>query len=112
MLTDAELIRYPSGATRSADAEQARYDLCSPVALQAYAERMGMGVPTHGERNWEKGLPVSVFIRHGMRHLVLWLMGDKSDDHLAAWLWNAAGAVHVERTRPDLIDVPARTVER
>lgn len=111
MLTDAELIRYPSGATRSADAERARYDLLSPVALQAYAERMGMGVAAHGERNWERGMPMSAVIRHLMRHLVLWMAGDKSDDHLAAVIWNAAAAVHFERTRPDLIDVPARTVE-
>lgn len=103
-----ELVTYESGATRSADAEGTRYDLLSPVALRAYAERMALGVASHGERNWERGVPMSAVIRHLMRHLVQWLDGDKSDDHLAAVLWNAAAAVHFERTRPDLIDVPAR----
>lgn len=106
--TSGSLTTYPSGATRSNDTARLRYDLCSPIALEAYAERMALGAQVHGDRNWEKGLPASACVRHLLRHLVKWMAGDRTDDHLAAVLWNAAALVHIERSQPDLIDLPSR----
>jgi hypothetical protein len=91
-----ELRKFPGGATRSADADNERYDLISPHATKREAIRMAEGAATHGERNWETGVPISVCINHLERHLVQYKMGDRSTDHLAAIRCNAGFLIHFE----------------
>ena len=91
-----ELRKFPGGATRSADADEERYDLISPHATKREAIRMAEGAATHGERNWETGVPISVCINHLERHLVQYKMGDRSTDHLAAIRCNAGFLIHFE----------------
>ena len=91
-----ELRKFPGGATRSADADNERYDLISPHATKREAIRMAEGAATHGERNWETGVPISVCINHLERHLVQYKMGDRSTAHLAAIRCNAGFLIHFE----------------
>ena len=91
-----ELRKFPGGATRSADADKERYDLISPHATKREAIRMAEGAATHGERNWETGVPISVCLNHLERHLVQYKMGDRSTDHLAAIRCNAGFLIHFE----------------
>ena len=91
-----ELRKFPGGATRSADADEERYDLISPHATKREAIRMAEGAATHGERNWETGVPISVCPNHLERHLVQYKMGDRSTDHLAAIRCNAGFLIHFE----------------
>jgi hypothetical protein len=44
------------------------------------AQTMGTGAETYGEWNWE-GLPPESMVNHAIRHLYLYLSGDKSEDH-------------------------------
>ena len=90
------LTRFSTGATRSADADETRYDLIPPNPLKRLARRYAMGAATHGERNWERGLPTGSTINHLMRHLELWRAGDRSDDHLAAVAWGAFALMFFE----------------
>jgi hypothetical protein len=107
-----DIIKFPTGAQRSGDAESERYDLITPIGLRRLAETYAEGAARHGERNWELGMPASALINHAMRHINLWMDGDENEDHLAHAAWNLMGAMHFEETRPELIDVPAREFER
>lgn len=112
MIGDPDIIKFPTGATRSADAERERYDLISSIGLRRLAETYAEGADKHGVRNWEQGFPVSVALNHAIRHLNLWLAGDSSEDHLAHASWNLFAAMHFEELRPDLLDVPTRNSGR
>lgn len=47
-----------------------------------------------GDRNWEKGLSCSRCFDSGIRHMVRYIDGDRSEDHLAAAIWNLVGIKH------------------
>ena len=78
MVETPDIIQFPSGATRSGDAESERYDLISPIGLRRLAETYAEGAAKYGDRNWENGFLASVIFNHGLRHLNLWLDGDRS----------------------------------
>ncbi len=100
---------FETGAVRSADADGVRFDLITPIGLRKIAERYALGAKKYGDNNWLKGIPASDLVNHGLRHLNLWLAGDKSDDHIAGVLWNFLTLAHFQETRPELIDIPAIT---
>ena len=108
MHSPPDTIRFPTGAMRSGDADQQRYDLISPVGLRRLAETYAEGAAKYGDRNWENGFPASVVINHALRHLNLWLDGDTHEDHLAHAAWNLFALMHFEELRPETIDIPAR----
>jgi len=113
-LTDADVERlrqFESGAVRSTDADHVRFDLITPIGLRRLAETCAEGASKYGDRNWEKGMPASVMLNHAIRHIYLYLQGDRSEDHLAHAAWNLLGVCHFEETKPELIDIPARKQE-
>lgn len=102
------IIRFPTGAQRSGDAQAERYDLITPIGLRRLAETYAEGAARHGERNWELGMPASALVNHALRHVNMWLTGDDTEDHLAHAAWNLMALMHFEETRPALIDIPTR----
>lgn len=105
LLKPSEKKVLPSGATRSSHLDE-RYDLMSPEANRRRALTYGHGAEAHGERNWEKGMPVSECINRAIRHLNLYLSGDLSEDHLAHAGVNIDFAMHFERHNPECLDGP------
>lgn len=101
--------QFPTGAVRGTDADDARYDLITPIGLRKLAEAYAEGAKKYGAHNWLRGIPASDLMNHAMRHLALWLEGDKNENHLGHALWNIVTLAHFEETRPELIDVPARS---
>lgn len=101
-------VKYETGAVRSDDAEDTRYDLIPQVGLRRLAETCAEGAKKYGERNWERGFPAASLVNHALRHLNLWLLGDATEDHLAHSSWNLLALMHFEEQRPELIDVPNR----
>lgn len=99
------VTRFPSGAVRSGEASGVRYDLISPIGLRRLAETYKEGSVKYGDHNWQKGLPVSDILNHTIRHVYLYLGGDRSEDHLAHAAWGLFAAMHFEELRPDLVDV-------
>ena len=82
----------PSGAVRDSRAGKGRYDLIHPLATRALALHMEEGAAHYGDRNWERGQPMSWYLDSGPRHFDEWRMtGDPK--HLRAALWNAHAAV-------------------
>jgi hypothetical protein len=103
-----DMITYASGARRSADASDVRYDLITPVGLRRLAQTCAEGAQKYGDYNWQKGIPASEMLNHAIRHIYLWLEGDTDEDHLAHAAWNILGVCHFEETLPAMINIPRR----
>lgn len=89
-----DVHKFDSGAVRSTDADAVRFDLISPIALEAWAKTCAEGAAKYGDFNWEKGMPAHDLLNHALRHIYKFLGGDRSEDHLGHALWNVGGAIH------------------
>ena len=64
------------------------------------------GAETHGDANWEKGVPLDATLNHLERHLQMWKMEKKTgekigtDDHMAKVAWGAFAILHYEDVGP------------
>lgn len=99
------MTRFSTGAVRSSDADDVRYDLITPIGLRRLAETCAEGARKYGDHNWQKGIPASVMLNHAIRHIYMYLQGDESEDHLAHAAWNILGVCHFEEVMPEMIDV-------
>lgn len=97
-------VQYATGAIRSSDAEATRYDLISPIGLEAVARACAEGAAKYSDYNWERGMPVSDLLNHALRHVYQYLSGDRSEDHLGHAAWGLLGAIHSEAMWPHLND--------
>lgn len=87
---------FKSGAQRDTQTGKLRYDLISPLANYREAQIFGKGAVKYGDRNWEKGMPLSRCLASALRHLHQWLMGETDEDHLGQFAWNARAMVHFD----------------
>lgn len=87
---------YSSGALRSDSTGKGMFHLISPFALKRLALRYEGGAVQKGERNFEKGFPISRCVDSAMRHLNDQQSGNRSEDHLAAAAWQIFTAMHFE----------------
>ena len=102
-----ERREFATGARRDMAGDKARPDLISPFALMRVGQWLKMGAGKYGERNWEMGMPFSVFTASAFRHLVKWMMGWTDEDHLAAVVFNCQALIHFQETgRTELDDMP------
>ena len=104
--------RFDSGAIRSTDGDDTRYDLISPIAMRRLAETYAEGFVKYGAGNWLKGIPQSNLFNHLQRHLLMYQAGDRSEDHLGHALWNLVTLTHFDETRPDLCDLTQNVTEK
>ncbi len=95
-------VEYTTGAVRSSDAEQTRYDLISPIGLEAVARAAAEGAEKYSNFNWEKGMPIDDLLNHALRHVFCFLAGDRTEDHLGHAAWGLLGAIHSEKLWPEL----------
>lgn len=107
MSENANRKTFESGAVRE-EIKGVRYDLISPVGLRRLAETYHEGAMKYGDWNWTKGMPVSDVLNHVLAHLVAYLGGDASEDHLAHAAWGLFAAMHFEELKPGMLDVPSR----
>lgn len=102
-----ERQEFSSGAKRDTEKGKPRYDLISPQALTRLANLMARGAEKYDEWNWSKGMNMSRLYSSMNRHMIQFYLGDKSEDHLAAVMFNAMAIIHFEETgREDLNDLP------
>jgi hypothetical protein len=99
-----ERREYNTGAVRSGDCEETRYDLISPIGLERLAQTYAEGARKFGAFNWENGMPVTDLLNHAIAHVYKYLRGDRSEDHLAHAAWNLLGAIHSVELWPHLND--------
>ena len=91
-----ERRKFKSGAHRDMSSGKGRFDLLSPISLTRLARHFENGAVKYGDRNWEKGLPMSSFFDSAVRHMYKYLEGHKDEDHLAAAMWNVHCLIHTE----------------
>ena len=108
MNTEPSITTFASGAVRGTDADSVRFDLITPIGLRRLAETCAEGSKKYGDRNWERGIPASQMLNHAIRHIYLWIQGDRTEDHLAHAAWNVLGVAHFEEAMPEMIDVPTQ----
>lgn len=101
---DGKLSQCSTGAVRSTDALAYRYDLISPIGLRRLAETYAEGAKKYAPSNWELGFPIDDLLNHVVRHLYLYLGGDRSEDHFAHCAWGLFAAMHSEEMWPHLND--------
>lgn len=103
---------FHTGAKRDTQDDKPRPDLFSPFALWRVGALLQRGAAKYDNRNWEKGMPISRFVASAHRHFTQWMMGDRSEDHLAAVIFNVQAIIHFEEIgRNDLNDMPSYTTD-
>lgn len=109
---------FDTGSVRDTRDGKGRYDLLPPIAIRRLAQHFENGARKYGDRNWERGQPVSRYMDSGLRHMFAYLEGQRDEDHLAAATWNVLAAIHTEAEAmagnlpAELADVPAREPAR
>jgi hypothetical protein len=78
-------------------------------ALTRVSRRYEYGAVKYGNAAaYKDGLPVSDCWDSAMRHLVAYMSGDNSEDHLAACIWNCMAMMYMEEKKPKWQDIPER----
>ena len=107
-----ERRKFNTGAQRDVVDGKGRYDLISPIMIERLAKLLQRGAEKYNDRNWEKGMPLSVYMDSGMRHLFKFLAGHRDEDHLIAAIWNLQALLHIEEMvkrgvlSEELLDLP------
>lgn len=87
---------FATGSVRDTRENKGRYDLLPPYAISRLAKHFENGARKYGDRNWEKGQPLSRYMDSALRHLFKALSGQKDEDHLAAAVWNIMALIETE----------------
>jgi hypothetical protein len=85
---------FDTGMIREPEMGRGRYDLISPIALNALAIHMGLGAEKYTDRNWERGGKLSRHLNSAMRHLHQFQEGLRDEDHLSAAVFNIFAITH------------------
>jgi hypothetical protein len=107
-----DLQTFDTGAKRDTTKGKGRYDLISPIMLRRLADLYEAGGVQKGDRNWEKGFPMSRGMDSAQRHINQYREGLRDEDHLIQAIWNLACVVHFEEQiqrgllSADLDDLP------
>ncbi len=87
-------------ASREADPSKPAHDGLSPYAMHRLSLLMTKADDKYkdvgGKRNWEKGMPVTRYLRAILGHTFAYMCRDTSEDHLASIMWNAMCLAHHE----------------
>lgn len=95
MVDKGERINYGEGnAMREPTDGKGRPDLITPFGLTRLSKWYELGSKKYSDRNWERGMPFSRYTASAFRHLIAWMKGDMSEDHLSACVWNLMAIMH------------------
>jgi hypothetical protein len=103
-----ERRQFETGAVRDRAVGKGRFDLIATQMMFRLARHYEAGAIKYADRNWEKGMPVSVYIDAALRHLFKYIAGWNDEDHASAVVWNIAAAMFMEHKMPELMDLPER----
>lgn len=92
-ISESEFSEFKTGARRSKDVDEYRYDLISPFGLRALA-RVHKEGEKHPRWNNEKGFPAHDYLNHIFDHLMKFMMGDRNENHMGKIMWGASQIEH------------------
>jgi hypothetical protein len=79
---------FDSGARRDTQEGKGRMDLLPWRAIMELSRIYEDGCLKYGDRNWEKGIPLSRYADSGPRHFAKWMIGRTDEPHLDMAIWN------------------------
>ena len=88
--------KFDTGSKRDTRDGKGRFDLLPTRALLRLARHFEAGAKKYGDRNWEKGQPLSRYMDSAIRHSFKYLQGERDEDHLIAAAWNLMCAAETE----------------
>ena len=80
--------QFSTGAVRDVTTDKGRFDLLPARAERELAIHFQQGARKYADRNWEKGIPLGVYIDSLKRHTGKVLMGEHDERHDRAMAWN------------------------
>lgn len=80
--------KFDSGAQRDCQGGKGRMDLLPWRAIMELSKVYEAGCEKYGDRNWEKGIPLSRYSDSGPRHFGRWMAGEIDEEHLKMACWN------------------------
>lgn len=92
--SSGEKQEFSSGAHRDTPIGKGRYDLISMFALKEIARVYEEGARLYGDRNWEKGFPLSRLLDSALRHVCQCIEGKNDENHAAQGAWNLMAFIH------------------
>ena len=87
-LDSGQREEYDTGARRDTRTGKGRYDLLPPFAMRRVAGVYERGAAKYGDRNYEKGIPLTRYLDSALRHTFELLEGKTDEDHAAQAAWN------------------------
>lgn len=97
------------GGVRETNHYKGTFQYMSMEGLERLSARYKYGEIKYGASdNYKNGLPVGNCIDSCFRHLVAYLKGDNSEDHMAAVAWNTFCIMEMERHQSKYCNVPTR----
>lgn len=87
---------FATGSRRDSREGKGRYDLLPVHAVARLAQLFERGAVKYGDRNWEKGQPLSRYLDSALRHAFQALDGREDEDHLAGAVWNLMAAIETQ----------------
>lgn len=108
VVEDKAIMRdFDTGATRSSDAGKHDFEgYLSPLVIERFAEymtqhRVQADGTTRASDNWQKGMPLDVYMKSGWRHFFDWWKAHRGhhieygiEETLCALIFNAQGYLH------------------
>lgn len=99
--------KFDTGATRQIDVTKLDYEgFISPLVVRRYAEylhkhRKQADGKLRDSDNWQKGIPLDVYMKSGFRHFMEWWLSHRSwepkeliEEAICGVLFNAQGYLH------------------
>lgn len=96
--------KFATGAVRDAAKLKGKFDLIAVAGLIRHGLQMERGAVKYSARNWEKGMPLSIFYTSAMNHLLAFAQGFDDEPHLDAAIWNLSCLAETQvRIQMDLL---------
>lgn len=84
------------GAVRSSDVNHLDFTSIPLIGLIAVAKTAAEGAQKYGRLNYMQGFPQHDILNHAIAHVVMYLLGDRSEPHLSHAAWGLMAAIQSE----------------
>ena len=101
--------QFEGGGIRENPEGKTAYNNISFIGLKRLAQRCEYGGRKYGvSDNYKAGLPTLDSWNSAFRHLIAYIEGDNSEDHLAACAWNCFAIMECEVNHPEFQNIKSR----
>lgn len=106
--SEAEERSWDTGAVRDNSDDKGDMASIPWESVLRLSRHYQAGAKRYKRWNYRLGIPVSSFIDSACRHIAKYQCGCDDEDHLAAAAFNILGAMLMEETMPEMVDLPLR----